>query len=260
MQPVSSVDSSGVEHFDPFTRVVVTGRRWTRSVPVEELRRVELTGSSVPSDGELVSSSREVTGHHQVLDRYENRTRERSERVQTGTESYVCGQRDLGNGYFEDRMCTRPVYETRTRTETEREPVYRSEPEYGTVYRYRVWRWEPDTTLVNQTTSLRPPPWPSVRARRTRRPGERREVQEVTLQAGPRVFEIPVTPQQYQRLLIGDTIRIVLAADGTVQHVLPIWRGPLPAAAPAADSVVEDKTEEPAPRPRARKTRRRQRG
>jgi hypothetical protein len=260
-QPVAGARDSSrlVEHFDPFIRAVVTGHRWTRSVAVEALRRMELTGESVPSDGELVSSSREVTGHRQVLDHYETRSHERSEEVRTGTESYVCGQRDLGNGYFEDRTCTRPVYETRTRTETEREPVYHSEPEYGTVYRYRVWRWETDTTLVAQTTSDTPPPWPHVRARSRRRAGARSEVQEVTLQAGARVFRAPVTPLQYRRLLIGDTIRLVLGEDGTVSNVLPVWRGPLPAAEPSDDSVAADSA--PPAKPRAHKSkRRRQRG
>jgi hypothetical protein len=42
--------------------------------------------------------------------------------------SYVCGQEDLGNGFFRDIQCSDPVYETQYRTESYQEPVYISVP------------------------------------------------------------------------------------------------------------------------------------
>ena len=260
---VSQVDSSRREHYDPFTRVVVVDRRWTRSVPVEELRQLSDEGQSVPSDGEVVSRRRGVVGHHQELDHYETKTRHYSERVKTGEETYVCGQRDLGNGYFEDRTCTRAVYGTETRTESERVPVYRDEDDYGTIYTYRVWRWVPDTTLASMTHGTTPPAWPRVRRSSSRRTGPRQETLEVEVAAGGQHWTVPVTPQQYPRFLVGDSVRIVLADGGAVQHLLPIWRGSVPPPVAAGDTsgtatAASDSAEAPR-KPRATRPRRRPR-
>ncbi|HEX9937432.1 MAG TPA: hypothetical protein VGB15_09920, partial [Longimicrobium sp.] len=229
-------------------------------VMVEELRLVTSSGEHVPEDAEVLGSSREVTGSRRVFDRNETRTRRVSERVQTGSEEYVCGQRDLGNGYFEDRMCSRPVYETRTRTESETEPVYRDEPVYGTIYRYRRWLWQHDTTIAAVSHDSVPPRWPSVRERRNRKPTARDETWEVELRAvnGPQRFYEMVDSAQYRRLWIGDTVRVVLR-DGDVQSILPIFRGRPPSAAPSgADSanVRRDTAAADTPRGSTRRTRR----
>ena len=265
MDTHSTLDSAGVEHYDPFTRVVVAGRSWTRSQPIEALQPVVYSGQSVPADGEVLSQSREVVDHRQVLDHYDTRQHEVTERVAAGTEEYVCGQRDLGNGYFEDRTCTRTVYEDRSHTESEQVPVYRDEPIYGTVYRYRTWEWHPDTTLVAQTHDDAAPEWPRApAATRTRRPAERRETVEVELRGAGRGFSIPVPLEQYRRLLVGDTIRIVVDDNGVVRHVLPVWRGaaaPAPTPPPDSAAAASADTSHPAPptRPATRKhTRRRQ--
>ncbi len=239
-RPAASAPQGRTEHFDPFTRVIVTGRRWMRSVMVEELRLVHGRGERVPEGAEVLGSSREVTGSRRVFDHNETRTREVSERVRTGTEEYVCGQRDLGNGYFEDRVCTRPVYETQTRTERETEPVYRDEPVYGTVYRYRRWEWQHDTTLAAESHDSVPPRWPVVRETRTRKPTARNEIWAVDMRAvnGPQTFHELVDSTQYRRLWVGDTVRVILNGSD-VRSILPIFRGKPPSAAapPSADSA-----------------------
>ena len=150
----------------------VDGREWTRTVQVEENRLVTESDWSLPPEAQVIRSYRDVRSHRQVLDRYETRTRQVSERVQTGTRTYTCGQRDMGNGYFEDVTCTEPEYETRYSTETYQEPIYRSEPVYDTKYEYRVWKWVPDTLLTARDTgeAMR---WPSMRLGSRQRSGER---------------------------------------------------------------------------------------
>ena len=66
-------------------------------------------------------------------------TRYRDVRVQVGTETYVCGKVDMGNGYFQDRYCTRPVYTTRS--EPYQHTVYRDVPIYATRYSYKLMEW-----------------------------------------------------------------------------------------------------------------------
>ncbi|HET7461287.1 MAG TPA: Ran-binding zinc finger domain-containing protein [Longimicrobium sp.] len=234
-------DSGRVEYYNPFTRVIVTGRRWTRSVDVEVLRQVVERGQDPPGGAEILGHSREVVDHRRVFDHTEHHSREVSERVRTGSEEYVCGQRDLGNGYFEDRTCSRPVYETQTHTETESEPVYVDEPVYGTVYRYQVWRWLNDTTLTDVSHDLAPPRWPAVRERRTRREGGRAEKREVEVRAvaSPARYTIEVDTLLYRRLLIGDTVRAVIE-DGAMTRILPIWRGKPAAPGARPDSAAAD--------------------
>lgn len=139
--------------------MTVTGFSWERSVRIEQYTTVQEEDWSIPAGGRHVSERREVKYYEDVLDYYETRTREVSEQVQTGTHTYVCGSRDLGNGYFEDIECTEPVYETRYRTESYQEPVYRSEPVYGTKYTYLIDKWvfsrQPSSSGTNRSAT-----WP----------------------------------------------------------------------------------------------------
>ncbi|MBP7842782.1 hypothetical protein KA017_02140 [Candidatus Woesebacteria bacterium] len=121
--------------------LTVSGVSWERTIPVEVYRTVTEEGWSIPAGGRQQSSHQKIHHYDQVLDHYETKTRQVSEQVQTGTETYVCGSRDLGNGYFEDIECSRPVYTTQHHTETYQEPVYRDEPRYQTWYTYEIEKW-----------------------------------------------------------------------------------------------------------------------
>jgi hypothetical protein len=135
---------------------------WDRTVKVEEYRTVRESDWGVPSGGRLVRSHREIHHYAHVIDHYETRSRQVSERVQTGTESYTCGRRSRGNGYYSDRTCTRPVYGTRYHTETYRDPVYRDDPVWATKYDYDIEKWVPGRVLREEgtTTAAR---WPQVK-------------------------------------------------------------------------------------------------
>jgi hypothetical protein len=159
---------------EDLTAATVVGKRWERAFDVEQRRLVEGTGWDLPDSAEVVRSRRRLRGAGRVVDHYESVTRpvQRSrqvasgtrratrqvpdsrtstrrvtERVQTGERTYVCGQRDLGNGYFEDIECSEPIYENQTRTEEYEEPTTRTEEYDETVYRTEYY-WENETTSV----------------------------------------------------------------------------------------------------------------
>lgn len=143
--------------------VTVVGLRWERSIALEKYGPITEEDWSVPEGGRILSQRREVHHVNHILDHYERRTREVSEEEQTGTRTYVCGHKDLGNGNFEDVECTEPVYETRTHTETYQDPVYRDDPVYQTKYRYEINKWTPSRSPASSGTAGTPS-WPAVTA------------------------------------------------------------------------------------------------
>lgn len=126
-----------LKSFPQTVDVEVVGFIWERSIQFEHYEAVQEEAWEVPSQAFQVSSFKAIHHYDKVFRGYETRTRD--VRVKVGEESYVCGQRDLGNGYFEDRYCTRPIYETRE--ETYKAEVYEDVPVYATKYRYTIMRW-----------------------------------------------------------------------------------------------------------------------
>lgn len=219
----------------------ILGMRWEREVAIEERSIVTGEGFSLPDSAQVIGQERAVQRYDQVLDGYttehsrvergrrtvtgsRTRTRERSERVQVGTRTYACGQRDRGNGYFEDRTCEEPVYETRTRTETYDEPVsrtesdyeevservprYRSVPVYGTLYRWRAPRWTPlpPTVARGDTTA---PVWPAPVLRPSQRLAGRRERYFIRVaQQNGEELELEITADEWSRHRPGQSVGI----------------------------------------------------
>ncbi|MFK7970846.1 MAG: zinc finger Ran-binding domain-containing protein [Bacteroidia bacterium] len=126
----------------------VTGFSWERSTSMEHYEAVAYEDWNTPSGAFDVRSFSAV--HHYEKEYSHTETRYRDVRVQVGTESYVCGKIDMGNGYFQDRYCSRPVYTTRT--EPYRYEVYRDVPIYRTKYAFKVMQWvaKPGYTLKAQ--------------------------------------------------------------------------------------------------------------
>lgn len=186
----------------------VVGKEWERTVQVEEYRTVTESGWSLPAGGSVVRQYRDIREYRQVLDHHETRTRQVSDRVQTGTEQRVCGSRDNGNGYFEDVYCSEPVYETRYRTETYQEPVYRREPVYATRYEYRIKRWVPDTLLAarGDTTT---PVWPQTRMDDDQREGAKRQKYILTFRdAEGETYTDSVDIGQFTGHRVGQPVRL----------------------------------------------------
>jgi hypothetical protein len=185
--------------------VTVEGFSWERTVDIEEYRTLTEEDWSVPSGGRIINESREIHHYDDVLEGYETRTREVSERVQVGTETYTCGRTSQGNGYYRDRECTRPRYENRTRTETYEEPVYRQEPVYRTRYTYEIDRWEPDRT-AEAADDDHDPHWPDFTLDDKEREAGRDETYVVhTTDSKDRDYDIEVQEDVWMELDEGDT-------------------------------------------------------
>ncbi|HEX6368977.1 MAG TPA: hypothetical protein VF006_08590 [Longimicrobium sp.] len=193
----------------------VAAKDWSRAIEVQEYRTVQEEDWSVPQGGRQKRSYRAVRDYRQVLDHYETKTRQVSERVQTGTRTYTCGQRDMGNGYFEDVTCTEPEYTTNYREETYQDPVYRREPIYDTKYAYEIEKWLPDDTAWARGDAAKEPAWPAVRIGRNEREGARiqRYVLRFTDGEG-KTYEREVTADQFQRYRQGQPVKLRMKRGG----------------------------------------------
>lgn len=162
------------------TTLTVAGHHWERTVAVEELRTVVEEGweGELPAGARSLSSRREIHHHDRVRIGTETRTRTVTERVQTGTERVKVGERDLGNGYFEDIYEDRPVYEEQEREETYEEPVFREDPVYRVRHRYEVEKWLTDREARAEGRGLAPR-WPDTGLGANEREGKRTEIYEV---------------------------------------------------------------------------------
>lgn len=132
--------------------VKVVDFEWSRTIAVEQNIEVIEEDWSVPQGGRVLSEFRAIHHYDKILEGYETRTRTVQEAV--GTEEYVCGTRSLGNGYMEDKYCTRTIYESRE--ETYEEPIYRKEPVYRQKYSYAIFRWKPDSPIITSGRSQTP--------------------------------------------------------------------------------------------------------
>lgn len=173
----------GILLFQPrIVDTTVAETPWERVVAIEKYTTVVESDWSVPSGGRIASQRQEIHHYEQILTGYETKNRTVSEQVQTGTETYVCGQKDLGNGFFEDKTCTRPTYETRQRTETYEDPIYRQDPVYKTKYTYEIEKWGPSRTVAASNTIAKQPYWPPLNLAKNERESERTEKYTVEFQ------------------------------------------------------------------------------
>ena len=208
---------------------------WNRSVVVEEYRNVisEDWEDSVPTDARVISQRQDVhhedrvkVGSHVVQEHYTERVRVGShtvtesytDREYGGTESYQCGKRNRGNGYFEDVYCTRPVYRTVTKTRSKQVDDYQTVsrtrdktvddykdvPVYRLKIKYSVKRWVPADTLAAQGTDLAPR-WPEVTGGPSKREGQRNESYRVFLRdvQANKVYEREVGGEEFALFTAG---------------------------------------------------------
>ena len=195
----------------------VSGFQWERSINVEAFQTVVEEDWSVPSGGRLIDQRQEIRSYTQVLDHYE--TRQRDIQVQVGVETYVCGQRDLGNGFFEDIDCTEPIYETQT--ESYEEPVYREEPVYETFYNYEIDRWNvvrsPSVSGSDHSAE-----WPGLELGDTEREGQRSESYVIFfVENDIEDYSLELPFAEWQRYEMGQVVSLRLNAFGNLEGVEP---------------------------------------
>lgn len=136
--------------------LTIQGFSWERTINIEEFKTVQESDWSVPSGGRVLSTKQEVHHYNQVLDHYETHEEIRTREVIDHYEEYVSGYTDLGNGYFEEQISTRPVYKTETYYETVETPVYKQVPEYRTKYYYEIDKWVYEREIKTSGTDKEP--------------------------------------------------------------------------------------------------------
>lgn len=198
----------------------VAGFSWARSIPVEEMKTLREEGWSVPTDGRVRDRETRFKENVSVLVGYDERTRTVSDRVQTGTESYSCGTRDLGNGYFQDQTCQRPIYSTVSREETYEVPVYQQQPVYATWYTYNIDRWRTVHNL-REGAANKSPKWPANPHRGPKlREGGRSETYTVRLNAGEAgQFDRNLPELRWKALDVGDDVVLHINRAGGVMRI-----------------------------------------
>lgn len=184
--------------------VSVQSLSWQRTIDVQDERTVTEEDWNIPAGGRQKDSWRAFHHNDQVFDHNETKYRQECENVQTGTETYSCGSRDLGNGFFEDVECSRPTYEQQCHDESYQDPVYRDEPVYKTKYRYEIERWFTNRT-ERATGNDNEPIWPSVRLGRKERESDRTEKYNVTFAGPKKTHEFSVSLEQLKSMQIGQT-------------------------------------------------------
>jgi hypothetical protein len=142
--------------------------QWQRSIAVEENKWVQHSDweNAVPRGAVVLDSHREKYG---------------TEKVQTGTERRKTGQRDKGNGFFED------VYEN--------VPVYAERDVYKNKVTYKIQEWVVTRTLKNDGELGTTPEWPAVVLSTVEREGKRTEsaVLSLSLQGKTYRYSVPVS-------------------------------------------------------------------
>jgi len=135
--------------------VTVNGFKWERSIEIEEYKKVIEEDWRLPEGAEKINSYQAVHHNNQIADGTETKTR--TVQKQVGTEQVKIGEKDLGNGYFEDIYEDRAVYEDVE--ESYEVTKYKQIPVYKTKYKYSVFRWK-DVGTIEASDTKKPAYWP----------------------------------------------------------------------------------------------------
>jgi hypothetical protein len=155
----------------------VAKSQWTQTIELEKYATYDEAEwrSKLPSGSSEYASTRKIREYRQVFDHYANRTRQKTRKVKIGTEKYKCGKKNMGNGFFKDKYCTRDKYKNETYTESYKEKIYRKEPVYDDWVKYKIKKWK-KTAPVSLSSGDHQPKWPSFPAsdtlHETRREGK----------------------------------------------------------------------------------------
>lgn len=196
----------------PFTaHGQVADKSWQRSISIAQIKPFQDSGWHKPSDAYDVSSERKFRHYETVTVGYTTKTETSTERYQSGTETYVCGQQSMGNGYFQDRTCSRATYSTRPVTKTVQVPITEERPVYDTWYEYTQDRW---VTVRNRSSSGKDdePYWAEYTlAPQGERVGNRREAYIVVTKIEDDTQELRLSQQDWNGYQIND--KLVLKTD-----------------------------------------------
>lgn len=213
---------SGVWFFSPrTTQMEVTDFQWSRTVSTEVYQTVQLEDweGEVPSDARIISHSTEVYTYNTVPCGSHTETRQDCQYVTTGYETYNCGSRDLGNGYFEDIECSRPVQELQCQPVSEQVQDYCQVPEYREKYYYEAERWVHSRDHESQGRG-QSPTWPDFTLEPNERESGRFESYSLTLTDGDgREYTLNLDYTDWIGYRLGQVLDVRVNRAGIVQIV-----------------------------------------
>jgi len=172
--------------------VSVTTKTWSKTIVVERLETQIGEGWSedVPPTARPIDST----------------NKRRTIHVQDGTERVKVGQKDLGNGFFED------VYEDK--------PRMVDKEINATWVRYEIDRWISDRTLEEKSTDGREPPWPSfAAAARTREGGRTNRIELGLAGSDGESYSYGVEPERGTAYEVGKSYVAEINAVGAVREL-----------------------------------------
>jgi hypothetical protein len=166
--------------------------QWQRAITVEENRWIEHAAweDAVPSNAIVISSRQEKFG---------------TEKIQTGTERKKTGQKDKGNGFFEDVYQDVPVY-------TERD-VYKNK------VTYKIQEWVVTRTLKIDGDLASAPVWPVVTLSAVEREGKRTESAALFLTLGGKTLQYSAPVNELSTYRQGAKYRIWVTPLGAVTKI-----------------------------------------
>ena len=137
--------------------VNITKFSWEKEIYVNQLRTFTESDWDVPSGGRVIDRDRRVKDHEQVVAGY--RYDWEDEPYEDGVDKYVCGKTNLGNGYFEDKICKKPIIKNRRKQI--KVPIMEDRSIYATWYTFKIDRWVHGRTL-KLAREDRFPVWPDL--------------------------------------------------------------------------------------------------
>lgn len=184
----------------------VTDLRWERNISIERMETHIETGWDLPAGGRIRSSEMKLRNWRDVIDHYVPMSRQVSVQVPSGLETYSCGSTNLGNGYFQDRTCTRQTWRTEWRTEIYQEPVYRKEPVYDHWLTWEIDRWGV-VRVLNRRGGATDPVWPDVKfAPPLEREGARDETYVATVATEEGGLDLALSFEDWKGVSAGDVL------------------------------------------------------
>lgn len=194
---------------------------WKRIMYIDEYKTVSESDWQMPSEGRLRYTRSEIRSYEHKLTGYKTETYTQQEIDHY--EQYVSGYRDLGNGYFQEIMSSRPVYKSVTKTREV--PQYTDVPIYDTKYYYYIDKWVSDHTVTtsgadkNPYWGQEPPPSSTPPAIGDERVSSRTEHYYFvgTIVDSDKSQNYAISYADWIRLQDGDTVRCNVYITGKVE-------------------------------------------
>ncbi len=188
----------------------VGGTGWAREIDIEAWRTVQEDDWQVPDGGRVYDTKEEIHHYVQVLDHYETKTREVSERVYDGEDTHTSYVNN-GDGTFTEETYSTPRYRTEYHTETYREPVYRDEPVFAIKYYYEIERWVVDREEKSEGADSEPY-WPEYTLAANERTGFRGEAYTMGIYVKDKSYTVSLPLERWETFQKGDQIEVTMSA------------------------------------------------